>query len=53
MTDQFGVIRSVAYVFEDMDKAFKHWVAFLERGLFICLKILRWMIKNIVEEIRR
>ena len=34
MTDQFGVIRQVAYVVEDMDQALKYWVDFLGAGPF-------------------
>ena len=34
MTDQFGVIRQVAYVVEDMEEALKYWVEFLGAGPF-------------------
>ena len=34
MTDQFGVIRQVAYVVEDMDQALKYWIDFLGAGPF-------------------
>ena len=34
MTDQFGVIRQVAYVVEDMNQALKYWIDFLGAGPF-------------------
>ena len=34
MTNQFGVIRQVAYVVEDMDQALKYWIDFLGAGPF-------------------
>ena len=38
MTDQFGVIRQVAYVVEDMDVALKYWTEFIGAGPFFMFR---------------